>query len=124
MSTEQARQDIGRRVAAVRESIRRAQMLRGGLLLATVALGSLLAIMTSDQFLAPLPMAARWVLFGLWLVAILAAAWVGLRPLMRKIGLVQVARWIEGRHPEIEERMSTVLELSGGDAGASAGLME
>jgi hypothetical protein len=124
MSTEQARQDIGRRLAAVRASIRRAQLLRGGLLLATVALGGLLVIMAADHFLAPLPMAARWVLFGLWLAAVIAALWVGLRPLMRKIGLVQVARWIEGRHPEIEERMSTVLELSGGDAGASAGLME
>src|SRR5688500_14829226 len=100
MSTEQARQDIGKRLSAV------------------------LAIMAADHFLAPLPMAARWVLFGLWLVAVLAALGVGLRPLLRKIGLVQVARWIEGRHPEIEERMSTVLEISGGDAGASAGLME
>ncbi len=124
MSTEQARQDIGKRLATVRSSIRRAQWQRGGLLLATVALGGLLAIMAADHFLAPLPLAARWILFSLWLAAVVVALWVGLRPLLRKIGLVQVARWIEGRHPEIEERMSTVLELSGGDAGASAGLME
>jgi hypothetical protein len=124
MSTEQARKDIRKRLATVRSSIRRAQWQRGGLLLATVALGGLLVIMAADHFLAPLPMAARWVLFGLWLAAVLVALWIGLRPLLRKIGLVQVARWIEGRHPEIEERMSTVLELSGGDAGASAGLME
>jgi hypothetical protein len=124
MSTEQARQDIGKRLSAVRASIRRAQLQRGVLLVATVAVGGLLAMMAADHFLAPLPMAARWVLFGLWLAAVLVALWIGLRPLMRKISLVQVARWIEGRHPEIEERMSTVLELSGGDAGASAGLME
>jgi hypothetical protein len=124
MSTEQARQDIGKRLSAVRASIRRAQLQRGVLLVATVAVGGLLAMMAADHFLAPLPMAARWVLFGLWLAAVLAALWIGLRPLIRKISLVQVARWIEGRHPEIEERMSTVLEVSGGDAAASAGLME
>ncbi len=124
MSTEQARQDIARRLAAVRSNIRRAQLQRGGLLLATVALGGLLLIMAADLLFSPLPMAARWVLFGLWVAAVLGALWAGLRPLMRKINLVQVARWVEGRHPEIEERMSTVLELSGGDAGASAGLLE
>jgi len=124
MSTNQAREDIGRRLGAVRTSIRRAQLLRGGLLLATVALGGLLAMMAADHFLAPLPMPARWIMFGLWLAAVLAAAWVGARPMLRKIGLVQVARWIEGRHPEIEERMSTVLELSGGDANASESLLE
>lgn len=124
MSTEHAKQEIGKRLAVVRSSIRRAQLQRGGLLLATVAIGGLLAIMAADHFLAPLPMVARWALFGLWLVAMLCALGAGMRPLLRKIGLVQVARWIEGRHPEIEERMSTVLELSGGDAGASVGLME
>ncbi|WP_035603299.1 hypothetical protein [Haloferula sp. BvORR071] len=124
MSTEQARQDITRRLATVRASIRRAQLLRGGLLLATVALGGLLVIMAADHLFSPLPMAARWVLFGLWLFAIVGALLTGLRPLLRKISLVQIARWLEGRHPEIEERMSTVLEISGGDAGASAGLME
>ena len=60
MSTNQAREDIGRRLGAVRSSIRRAQLLRGGLLLATVALGGLLAMMAADHFLAPLPSAVRW----------------------------------------------------------------
>lgn len=124
MSTNQAREDIGRRLGAVRSSIRRAQLLRGGLLLATVALGGLLAMMAADHFLAPLPSAVRWAMFVAWLLATGAALVVGMRPLLRKIGLVQVARWIEGRHPEIEERMSTVMELSGTDSGASAGLLE
>nr|WP_240963716.1 DUF4175 family protein [Luteolibacter luteus] len=123
MKTSEARQDIERRLAAVRSGIRRAQWMRGGFLVATVALGGLLAIMAADHLLAPLPVAARWVMFGAWVAAILVAGCAGLRPLIRKIGLVQVARWIEGRHPEIEERMSTVMELSGGDAGASADLL-
>ena len=123
MKTSEARQDIERRLVALRSDIRRAQWMRGGLLTATVTLGGLLAIMAADHLLAPLPVAARWVMFTAWLLAIVAAVSAGLRPLLRKIGLVQVARWIEGRHPEIEERMSTVMELSGGDAGASAELL-
>ncbi len=124
MSTNQTREDIGRRLGAVRSSIRRAQFQRGGLLVATVALGGLLAMMAADHFLAPLPVAARWAMFVAWLLATAAALVVGMRPLLRKIGLVQVARWIEGRHPEIEERMSTVLELAGSEGGASAELLE
>jgi hypothetical protein len=124
MSTNESRQEIGRRLAAVRCSIRRAQWTRGGLLVATVMLGGLLVIMALDHFLAPLPVAARWALFAAWVLATLASAVVGLRPLLRKIGLVQVARWIEGRHPEIEERMSTVLELESSRGGVSEGLLE
>jgi hypothetical protein len=80
--------------------------------------------MALDHFLAPLPQAARWAMFGAWVLGSLASVVIGLRPLLRKIGLVQVARWIEGRHPEIEERMSTVLELAGGRGGVSEGLLE
>ncbi|MEK7954429.1 hypothetical protein WKV53_28185, partial [Luteolibacter sp. Y139] len=124
MSTEKARQEIGQRLEAVRSSIRRAQWTRGGLVIATVMLGGLLVMMALDHFLAPLPQAARWAMFGVWVLGTLAAAAIGLRPLLRKIGLVQVARWIEGRHPEIEERMSTVLELGGGHGGVSESLLE
>ena len=124
MSTDEARREIGRRLEAVRSSIRRAQWTRGGLLVATVMLGGLLSMMALDHFLAPLPQAARWAMFGVWVLGTLVAAAIGLRPLLRKIGLVQVARWIEGRHPEIEERMSTVLELAGSHGGVSEGLLE
>ncbi|MCW1925312.1 hypothetical protein OKA05_22320 [Luteolibacter arcticus] len=124
MSTDESRREIGRRLEAVRSSIRRAQWTRGGLLVTTVMLGGLLLMMALDHLLAPLPQAARWAMFGVWVVGTLAAAVVGLRPLLRKIGLVQVARWIEGRHPEIEERMSTVLELAGGHGGVSESLLE
>jgi len=124
MSTVEARREIGRRLEAVRSSIRRAQWTRGGLVIATVMLGGLLGMMALDHFLAPLPQAVRWAMFGVWVLGTLAAAAIGLRPLLRTIGLVQVARWIEGRHPEIEERMSTVLELSGNHGGVSESLLE
>lgn len=124
MSTDEARREIGRRLEAVRSSIRRAQWTRGGLVIATVMLGGLLLMMALDHFLAPLPQAARWAMFAVWVLGTLTAAVIGLRPLLRKIGLVQVARWIEGRHPEIEERMSTVLELSGGHGGVSESLLD
>jgi hypothetical protein len=63
MSTEDARNEITRRLAAVRSSIRKAQWTRGGLLVATVMLGGLLAMMALDHFLAP-PQAMRWVMSG------------------------------------------------------------
>ncbi|MCW1886492.1 hypothetical protein OKA04_17270 [Luteolibacter flavescens] len=124
MSTDEARREIGRRLEAVRSSIRRAQWTRGALVIATVMLGGLLLMMAVDHFLAPLPQIARWAMFGAWVLGTLVAAFFGLRPLLRKIGLIQVARWIEGRHPEIEERMSTVLELSGSPGGVSESLLE
>jgi hypothetical protein len=124
MSTDEARREIGRRLEAVRTSIRKAQWTRGGLLVATVMLAGLLLMMALDHFFAPLPQAVRWAMFGGWVLGTSIAAAVGSRPLLRKIGLVQVARWIEGRHPEIEERMSTVLELAGSRGGVSEELLE
>ncbi|WP_193211464.1 DUF4175 family protein [Luteolibacter marinus] len=124
MNSDQSRQEIGRRLAGVRRRIRRAQLLRGGLLVATVALGGLLVMMAADHFMAPLPGAARWAMFTAWVLGVGAALFAGIKPVTRKIGLVQVARWIEGRHPEIEERMSTILEIRDANSGASAGLLD
>ena len=104
---------IEHHLAVVRRRIRRAQATRGGLIAGSALLGGLLVVMVVDLALAPLPPAARWVVFGLWMLVVLVAAQRGFAPLFRGIGLVQIARWLEGRHPEIEERISTALELSG-----------
>ena len=79
-------------------------------------------MMAADFVLAPLPVMVRWVLLGTLVIGTVAAGWAWLiNPLRRRITLVQVARWLETRHPEIQERVSTALELSGrSDAGASA----
>ena len=90
----------------------------------TVAMAGLIAVAAADYLLAPLPAAARIVLSAAWLVATLAAVRCGFGPMFKPIGLLQVARWLETRHPEMQERLSTVLELSHQGSGVSAELLE
>ena len=124
MNANTPSREIESRLKIVRGRIRSAQFKRAAWVTATVALGGLLVIMAADYFFAPLPLAARWVLFGAWLVAVGFALKSTVAPLLRKITLVRIARWIEARHPEMQERLSTVLELSGEAAGISPELLE
>ncbi len=123
MNTNQAPVEIESSLNAVRRRIRHVQAARAVLITATVLLGGLAIMMAIDHFLSPLPKAARWAMFVLWILGVITATRFALAPMRKKIGLVQVARWLEGRHPEIEERLSTVLELQQGDAGVSPGLL-
>ncbi|MES2475996.1 MAG: hypothetical protein V4640_09455 [Verrucomicrobiota bacterium] len=111
-------------LTAVRQRIRGVQRTRGVMLVTTVALGGLMAVMALDFLLSPLPVAVRWALTGGWLVAVLATIRFGFGPVFKPISLLQVARWLEGRHPEMEERLSTVLELSGQTSAVSPGLLD
>ncbi|OYV06782.1 MAG: hypothetical protein CFE26_04440 [Verrucomicrobiales bacterium VVV1] len=123
MNTNLASQEIESSLRAVRGRIRRVQAIRAGLIVATVLLGGLAIMMALDHFLSPLPKSVRWVMFGVWILGVLAAIRFGFAPMRRKIGLVQVARWLEVRHPEIEERLSTVLELQQSESGVSESLL-
>lgn len=116
--------EIESRLKAVRSRIRSAQRARAAWVLATAFLAGLLVIMAADYFFAPLPDAARWTLFAAWLIALAFAAKAVLAPLLQPITLVRIARWIESRHPEMEERLSTVLELGNNSAGISPQLLE
>jgi len=124
MSANLPSQEIESRLTIVRSRIRSVQLRRALLVIATVALGGLLAMMALDYFLAPLPVAARWAMWVAWIAGVAVAAKFGFAPLFKKIGLVQVARWIELRHPEMQERLSTVLELSQDEQNVSPGLLE
>ncbi len=111
-------------LVSLRRRIRRIQLFRGLLRTAGVLLGGLLLIIALDYFLAPLPSLARTALFFLWLAAILLAAVLFiLRPLLGKLPLVRLARWLEARHPETEERISTALELANHPEGVSPELL-
>lgn len=116
--------EIESRLKIVRGRIRAAQLRRAAWVTATIALAGLLLIMAADYFFAPLPLAARWVFFGAWLIAVGFALKTTAAPLLQKITLIRIARWIEARHPEMEERLSTVLELSRNDSGVSPELLE
>jgi len=124
MSAKLPSQEIESRLKIVRGRIRRSQCNRAFWIILTAFLGGLLLIMAADYVFAPLPVTARWVLFGAWLILLVFAAKAVLAPLFQKISLIQIARWIESRHPEMEERLSTVLELSKNETGVSPGLLE
>ncbi|MEY3897918.1 MAG: hypothetical protein RLZZ214_3439, partial [Verrucomicrobiota bacterium] len=116
-------EEIEVRLKAVLSRIRRMQAIRAWMVVATVALGGLIAMMAVDFIFAPLPMAVRWAMSGVWLLAILGSVKFSFGPMWKPIGLLQVARWLETRHPEMEERLSTVLELSQNGGGVSPDLL-
>jgi len=123
MNTNLASQEIESSLRAVRGRIRRVQAIRAGLIVATVLLGGLAIMMALDHFLSPLPKSVRWLMFGVWILGVLVAVRFGFAPMRKKIGLLQVARWLEVRHPEIEERLSTVLEFQESESGVSESLL-
>ena len=124
MNTSSPSIEIESHLEAVRTEIRRVQRKRGLLMFTTAALGGLMVMMAVDYFFAPLPGLLRWGMFLVWLTGIAAVAKSGFAPLMKPIGLLQVARWLEVRHPEMEERISTVMQLSKEAGGASTALLE
>ncbi len=86
---------------------------RGLLATAAVAVGALLAIMAVDAAVVLYHPAARWAfsLAGLGLVC--ATAWsMLLRPLTQPLTLTRMARVLETRHPGMQERISSAIELA------------
>ncbi|NRB27772.1 MAG: hypothetical protein HRU37_08850, partial [Roseibacillus sp.] len=118
MSTELPREII-KPLQALLGRVRRMQVLRGLAAVTTVVLGGLLLSMAAHLVFAPLPVVVSWVLLGSIVVGALWAirTWF-VKPLGSRITLVQIARWLETRHPEIQERVSTALELSSDSKGA------
>lgn len=93
--------------------IRRILMFRGICATLAVFVASVLAIMAID---AMVTIYSSWVRWLLWCGAVAgtgSVAWFALiKPLRRKISLSDVALLIERNHPELEERLSTVVELA------------
>ena len=116
--------EIAKGLKSLRRRIRWIQLIRGFLKTTSVVLIGLLAIVALDFFLAPLPSWARGMLFFGWLSAAgLAAILFIAKSLLTKISLVKLARWLEERHPEVQERISTTLELSDHPEGISPELL-
>lgn len=109
---------------ALRSRVRLIQFWRGFWAVFLALVGGLIVVTGLDYFFAPLKPAARWILFFLWLAVVFQTAWKMLvKPLSRKISLVQIARWIEIRHPEIDERVSTAMQLAPDFGGVSSELL-
>ncbi len=111
-------QPIIDRLREVIRRIRRHQWIKGGLLTVAAAVGVVLVVMALD---AGFSLEARWLRLGLslsGLAVVVGVAWrQWVRPLRRTISLTAVARWVETRHPELQERISTAVELVGAGSG-------
>jgi hypothetical protein len=105
-------QPIIERLREVIARIRRLQWIKGSLLTLAAAVTAVMAVMAVDAAFSLEAMPLR---MGLSLAGLGFTAWVGWtqwgRPLLRKISLTSVARWVETRHPELHERISTAVEL-------------
>lgn len=96
--------------------VRRLLFIRGLFATLAVALVCLLAIMAVDATITLFSTTSRWVLSLAGLALTLAAAWWFLvRPLSRRYTLTKMARILEVRHPELQERISTAVELLASD---------
>ena len=108
-------------VAPLRRAIRRRQhvlFVRGVLATVVVAIASLFAIMAVHATVTIFSTTARWLLtLGGLTATFTAAAWFIGRPLSQRVSVARIARVIETRHPELEERISSTVELlSSGDS--------
>jgi hypothetical protein len=106
-------------VAKLEAMIRRVRFLlfiRGFFATLAVAIACLLIIMALDATLTLFSATVRWTLTLGALAVVLAAAWWYLfRPLSRRFSLTSMARILEIRHPELQERISTAVELLSSD---------
>ena len=102
-------------VDTLRQLIRRTRwliVLRGVCAVIIAALSALLVVMAIDAGVTIFSPSARWALsLSAYAATILAALWFLVRPLARSFTLTGMARVIEARHPELQERISSAVEL-------------
>ena len=117
--------EIAASLRGVISRVRRIQALKGGLATSAALIFSLIGVMIIDWAFNIQSTPVRWALTISAMLITLITMWRYLfKPLARKISLTSVARWVETHHPEMQERISTAVELAGrGDAG-SQGLID
>ncbi len=87
-------------------------VLRGACAIAATAIGSLLAVMAIDASVTLFSLTTRWALtLSAYGLTALAALWFLVRPLAHSFTLTGTARAIEAHHPELQERISSAVEL-------------
>lgn len=96
--------------------IRRIALIKGIFAVAATALICLLSIMAIDAVVTIFSPILRWALTLSGLAITLAAAWWWiLRPAMKPISLTSIAQAVEKRHPELQETISSSVELLSSD---------
>ncbi|MFW6107912.1 MAG: DUF4175 family protein, partial [bacterium] len=103
---------IVRMLRRVIRRLRTVLVLRGLFAVVAVAIGALLAVMAVDAAAMIFSRTVRVLMTtGALLVTLAAAFWFLVRPLLRSFTLAGVARLVETHHPELEERISSAVEL-------------
>ena len=118
--------EIARKLDESLSRVRGILRLRGLAMTIATLVASILVIMAIDAMVTIFSSVVRW---GLWLagaVTTASVAWISLiKPLRRKFTAAEIASLIERNHPELEERLSTVVELAqSGDLNSSKQLLE
>ena len=108
--------DVPRPIArALRRLIHRVRgviLVRGVSAVVATAMGAILLVMAIDAGVMIFSQGVRWALSLSVLAATLAVAlWLLVVPLARTITMTGIARAIETRHPELQERLSSAVEL-------------
>ena len=112
---------VGRFLEHAIARVRRIYLIRGIAAVGIVWILGIAAVMTVDSRIVIFDDRVRWAMTaGVWLLALLAAMWAIVRPLRRRLDFRRLAGILDRRHPEQEERLSTLVELSESDA-AKAG---
>ena len=92
--------------------IRAVILIRGLAAVIATAVAGILLVMAIDASLTLFGQASRWALTLLALgVTAGVAVWFLMLPLARALTLTDIARAIETRHPELQERLSSAIEL-------------
>ncbi|MBP5322083.1 MAG: hypothetical protein J6334_13990 [Kiritimatiellae bacterium] len=104
--------DLKRRLSRMIARIRWILFIRGLLAVLAIAVAGILAVMAIDAAIVLIHPAARWGVSLTVAAMVLLTAWSALiRPLCQKLSLTRIARVLETRHPELQERISSAIEL-------------
>ena len=114
--------DIAKTLRATSKRIRGIVKLRGALAVFAALLISILSIMAIDAMITIFSSWVRWTLWSIGLASGVITAWQTLiRPLSKPFTPGRIAAFIEAQHPELEERLSTVVEILSSPGGADEG---
>lgn len=114
--------DIARKLKQAASRIKFIIWMRGLLAVLAAAVIFILAIMAVDAMVMIYSSVIRWVLWGCGVVATtFTAMHLLVRPLAKPFTPGRIAALIEQNHPELEERLSTVVELLSNPGSAEVG---
>ena len=112
---------VGRFLQDAIDRVRRIYLIRGIAAVGIVWVLGIVAVMAVDSRFVIFDDRIRWAMTaGVWLLTLVAAMLTIVRPLRRRLDFRRMAAILDKRHPEQEERLSTLVELSESDA-AKAG---